>query len=163
MGGSPTFEGMVYNCMFDGPQEQTYSDSCQVVFLDSAEYEIPDSSTMTFEGSGSGLIMNPHSKIKFGEGSKLIIRDGARLFANNASFTSLDGSSTWDGIYLDASSNDTLKYCTIENTINGVNIIDKGSSGPAGLSTEISNCTFSNTTQTQLTSGVYINKPYSAF
>jgi hypothetical protein len=109
-------------------------DSTQVILLDSAEWEIPDSSTITLEGNVTSLIMNPHSKIKFGTNSKLIIKDSARLYANNASFTSLDGSSTWDGIYLDGSTNDTLKYCT-----------------------------FSNTTQTQLTSGVYVNNPYSAF
>src|SRR4030066_1114667 len=39
----------------------------------------------------------------------------------------------------------------------GINIIDKYASGPSVPTTEISNCTFSNTTQTQLTSGVYVN------
>jgi parallel beta-helix repeat protein len=107
------------------------------------------------------LEMKPYSKIILGQNSKLLFQNGARLIANNATFTSLDSTSTWDGIYLEDNSNDTIKNCIIENASNGINITDKTSMTLDQPSTEISGCTFRNSTIGQLTNAVYINNSYN--
>lgn len=129
-------------------------DSTNVILEDSVSWEIPDNTTISLDSNAS-MILNPNCVIKFGQNSKLLLKNGSHLIANNATFTSVDPNSTWDGIYLEGVSNDTLKYCTIENAASGINIIDKSGSGMIQPSTEISNCTFSNTTTTQLSNGIY--------
>jgi hypothetical protein len=140
-----------------------FEDSCQVILQDSSVLEIPNGQTWQFNGNTTQLLAYPNSKIKFGANSKLIFQNGARLIANNAAFISLDSTQVWDGIYLEDNSNDTITNCTIENAANGINIIDKVNSGGLGEqpSVEISNCTFRNTTNLQLTNGIYVNNSYN--
>ena len=138
--------------------EFNVQDSTQVIFADSSVMVIPSNSFISIDGNITALKLRPHSKVKFGEGAKLILKNGAHIIADSAIFTSLDSNSTWDGIYLSDISNDTITNCTIENAINGINIINKTNAGGVEQpSTEITNCTFSNTTNTQLTNGIYIN------
>jgi hypothetical protein len=136
-------------------QQVDMMDSSQIELLGDAVWQLEDNSVVTVEGPYCVLKMNPNSTIKFGQNSKLILNNGARLIADHATFTSLDPSSTWDGIYLYDISHDTITNCTIENAANGVNIKNKYSFTGNQPSTEISNCTFSNTTNTQLTNGIY--------
>ncbi|MCI0449874.1 MAG: T9SS type A sorting domain-containing protein, partial [Chlorobi bacterium] len=132
-------------------------DSIQYILEDSAVVIIPDSSIITFD-STSKFIMNPYSQLRIGKNSKVVFKNGSRIFANNCKFASLDSTQTWDGIYLSGISYDTLKNCVIENAYNGINIEDKVNPGigdpPA---TEISSCTFKSTTSTNLLNYVYVN------
>jgi hypothetical protein len=155
-GGNFMFHGSrIGTCFNVGDENQIFQDSAIVLLEDSAEWVIQDSATITLDGNVTSLIAKPDSKIIFGHNSKLILQNGAHLIADHATFTSLDPSSTWDGIYLYDISNDTITNCTIENAANGVNIKNKYSFTGNQPSTEISNCTFSNTTSTQLTNGIY--------
>jgi hypothetical protein len=133
-----------------------FVDTSRILLEDSAVWQLPDNSTITLDSTCT-LTMNPHSSIQFGQGSKLVLQHGSHIFADSVIFTSTDAGYTWDGIYFEGISNDTIKNCTIENASNGINIIDNHVTG-SGFnqpSTEISNCTFSNTTTTQLTNGIY--------
>ncbi len=136
-------------------QDFVIGDSTQVVLQDSACWELPSGSTVIFEGNGTNLEMEPGTQMKFGSNSKLVFRDGARIFADSCSFSSLETDSTWDGIYLSNDANDTIKNCVIQNAYNGINISAPTSFTP--YTTEITNCTFKNTTNTQLLNQVYIN------
>jgi parallel beta-helix repeat protein len=142
-------------------QISSHNDSTQITLLDSAKMEIPDNITLSFSDPSTMLIMKPNSELILGNNSKLTFTNGARLIADHATFTSIDSNGTWDGIYLEDNSNDTITNCTIENASNGINIIDKTSLEIEQPSTEISNCTFRNTTTTQLTNAVYINNSYN--
>jgi hypothetical protein len=157
-GGKIKFEsGTIVHCA-DMQQDFNVQDSTQILFEDSCTWILEPNSTVSFDGNVTCLIMNPYSEIKFGENSKLVFQNGAHLIADHAKFTSVDGNSTWDGIYLEDLSNDTITNCTIENAVNGINITDKINQTREPVpTTEISNCTFSNTTNTQLTNGIYVN------
>ena len=138
-------------------EDNIIQDSTIITLVDSASCDIPDNTTIYFDGSLTSLVLNPGSTLNFGDNSKIVFQNGAHLVADHAKFTSLDPNTPWDGIYLSGLSNDTITNCTIENAVNGINITDKNNSIFTPPSTEISNCTFSNTTTTQLTNGVYVN------
>jgi hypothetical protein len=123
---------------------------------DSAIVEFPDSTVITFD-STSQLVMKPHSEIRLGRYSKLIFQNGSKITCENAKFTSLDSTQTWDGIYLEDNAFDTLKNCIFENAYNGINITQPLSVGLTQYSTEITNCSFRNTTNTQLLNQIYVN------
>ncbi len=137
--------------------EPIYQNDGQLIFADSSLIEFPDNSTITID-SNTALVCKPNSVIKFGEGSKLILKHGSKLIANNSTFTSLNAGGTWDGIYSYDLSNDTITNCTIENAVNGINLIDKSSTQIGSThSAEISGCTFKNSTTTEFTNGIYIS------
>jgi hypothetical protein len=141
------------NCTY--PTNPIYQNT--QIILDSATLEIPENTSIILDGNSSSIIVGPTSKMSFAQNSKLILQNGAHLIADHATFTSLDPNSTWDGIYLNDISNDTITNCTIENASNGINIKNKCSYTSNQPSTEISNCTFSNTTSNQLTNGIYVS------
>jgi hypothetical protein len=155
--GSIQLQGLTVYC-YEENGDYFFQDSTSLVLSDSAVWEIPSNKTVTFDGNVTSLNMGSNTEIKFGENSKIVFQNGARLIADHAKFTSADGNSTWDGIYLEDISNDTIANCTIENAVNGINITDKINPTREPVpTTEISNCTFSNTTNTQLTNGIYVN------
>ena len=92
-------------------------DSTSIVLSDSAVLELPDDYTLHISGKESSLILNPHSKIKFGENSKIIIDSSATLIANGETFTSLDSNQKWDGIILNNSGADTITNCMFSNAV----------------------------------------------
>ena len=96
----------------------------KVVLEDSAIVELSDSTILTFD-STSQLIMMPHSEFRFGSNAKIIFQNGSNLVCDSAKFTTIDSNTTWDGIYLNDLAYDTLKNCTFENALNGVNVSDK--------------------------------------
>jgi hypothetical protein len=102
--------------------DETY-DSTKFILEDSAVYVIPDSSTITFDKTAQ-LIMKPHSELRFGINSKIVFQNGSRISCDSAKFTSLDSTETWDGIYFEGIAFDTLKNCTFQNAVNGININD---------------------------------------
>ncbi len=136
----------------------TFEDSANITLFNGASWEVPNNSSITFNGNGSILKLDSNSKIIFGQNSHISFQNGARLIANNATFTSSNQSTTWDGIYLSGSSHDTIIGCTIQNAVNGISITDKND--PLGLSppsTEISGCTFIDSSSSQLTTGITVS------
>ena len=127
-----------------------------VTIEDSAIVEFPDSTTIVFD-STAVFTMMPHSELRMGKHSKIIFQNGSRINCNNAKITSLDSTETWDGIYLSDDANDTIKNCVIQNACNGINITQPTSIGLTNYTTEITNCTFKNSTSTPLLNQVYID------
>jgi len=133
-------------------------DDSTVILIDSgAALSIPDNSDLKLDGNSSMLQVAPGGKLIFGSNAKLMFSNGARLKADNAVFVNSDSATTWDGIYLSDFANDTITNCVFQNAVNGINIQDKNYSVLGTPTVEISNCTFSNTTNTQLTNGVFVN------
>ena len=130
------------------------------VVEDSAIVEFPDSTTIVFD-STSVLTMKPHSEIRMGRYSKIIFENGSRITCDSSKFTSLDSTQTWDGIYLEGVAYDTLKNCTFQNAVNGINITDNYNPFGSPGAVEISNCTFKNSTSSDLLNYVYVNNSYN--
>jgi parallel beta-helix repeat protein len=134
-----------------------FQDSAKLILDSGAVFEIPDSTTYIFEGTETALICHDSSVVKFGKQSKLVFRSGARINANNCTFKSNDAANVWDGIYLEDYAFDTLKNCTFENAYNGLNITDNYNPFGSPYAVEISNCTFKNSSSTDLLNMVYVN------
>ena len=101
-----------------------FNDSAKLVLSDSAILEIPDSTILHFTGKQSGLVMNPHSKLKMGIGSKIIFDSSASIYADGAEFSSTDSLEKWEGIFLYDSDADTIKNCTFSNSKTALTIIN---------------------------------------
>ncbi|MBL8008761.1 MAG: hypothetical protein JNJ56_14665, partial [Ignavibacteria bacterium] len=54
-----------------------FEDSTRIILEDSAVVEIPDNINFHLKGINTSLIMNPNSKIKFGENAKILCDNGA--------------------------------------------------------------------------------------
>ncbi|MFZ1322555.1 MAG: hypothetical protein WAT71_13445 [Ignavibacteria bacterium] len=100
-------------------------DSTKIVLEDSAVVVLPDDYTLHLKGNTTSLIMNPGSKIMFGENSGIVCDSGAKVIANDAAFTSTDSTKKWNGIFLRHRSQDTIKNCLISNAQYGINIFRK--------------------------------------
>jgi len=131
-----------------------------VTIEDSAIVEFPDSTIITFDSSAV-FTMKPHSELRLGKLTKLVFQNGARIKCDNVKFTSLDSSNTWDGIYLDGIAYDTLKNCTFQNALNGINITNNYDPFGSPGAVEISNCSFKNSTSSDLLNYVYVNNSYN--
>jgi hypothetical protein len=146
-----------FQCLIPCVEDNIFKDSVKVIVTSGSEFIIPDSTTLFFEGSETALICKDSSTIRFGKGSKLVFRDGARISAKYCAFTSEDSTQVWDGIYMEDYAFDTLKNCTFENAYNGLNITDNYNPFGSPYAVEISNCTFKNSTSTDLLDMVYVN------
>ncbi|MGB2750879.1 MAG: hypothetical protein WBC19_02385, partial [Pyrinomonadaceae bacterium] len=121
--GSITYEkGYNHHLLCATAQDVVYSDSTKIILADSAVMEIPDGVTMHFNGIKSGLIMKPNSKLKLGAGCKIIFDSSASLIANGATFTSIDSTLKWDGIFLSNTDADTITNCTFSNAVTALTI-----------------------------------------
>jgi len=158
-GGNLYIDRGVQYCIPDPPARITnyFRDSAKIILETGSEFVIPDSTVYIFDGPFSAFIIQDSSTIKFGKGSKLIFEDGARISANGCKFVSYDSTQTWDGIYLSDDANDTIKNCVIQNAYNGINVSEPSSISLTNYTTEITNCTFKNSTSTQLLNQVYID------
>ncbi len=124
--GHVIFDKGIHNtCEFDN---FTASDSAHIV-LDSATLSLPDDYTLHLKGHETALILNPGSKLLFGENSGIVCDSGARIVANDATFASVDSTKKWNGISLNDLSSDTIKNCTIKNAMYGIMISDRYDSG----------------------------------
>lgn len=137
--------------------EYFMKDSSKIILTNGATLVVPDNCSLYFQGNESLLQMDSNSTIKFGENSKIVFQHGARLNSYKAKFTSLNNNSVWSGIFLNDLSNDTIKNCIIENATNGITIKDKiNESSETTASTEITNCSFINSTNnTVLLNAIY--------
>ncbi len=131
-----------------------------VTIEDSAIVEFPDSTTIVFDSSAV-FTMNPHSELRLGKLTKLVFQNGSRIKCDNVKITSLDSTQAWDGIYLDGIAYDTLKNCTFQNAVNGINITDNYNPFGSPGAVEISNCIFKNSTSSDLLNYVYVNNSYN--
>jgi len=131
-----------------------------VTIEDSAIVEFPDSTTIVFDSSAV-FTMNPHSELRLGQYTKLVFQNGSRIKCDNVKITSLDSNQTWDGIYLDGIAYDTLKNCTFQNALNGINITNNYDPFGSPGAVEISNCSFKNSTSSDLLNYVYVNNSYN--
>ncbi len=84
------------------------SDSATVV-LDSATLSFPDNFILHLKGNETALILNPGSKLLFGENSGIVCDSGARIIANDATFASVDSTKKWNGISLNDLACDTIR------------------------------------------------------
>ena len=153
--GDVIFEKGIHNtCEFDSFNA---SDSTHIV-LDSATLTLPDDFTLHLSGYETALILNPGSKLLFGENSGIVCDSGARLIANNATFASVDSTKKWNGISLNDLASDTIKNCTTMNAMYGIMISDRydPEESPEPYSAEISGCSFVNQTSQVLNNAVYI-------
>jgi len=132
-------------------------DSTKIVLEDSAVVVLPDDYTLHLKGNTTSLIMNPGSKIMFGENSGIVCDSGAKLIANDAAFTSTDSTKKWNGIFLRHRSQDTIKNCLISNAQYGINIFRKNDDEETEIpySTEISGCSFVNKSGSELNTAIY--------
>lgn len=147
-----------YTCQ---PSINRVEDSVKIIIEENASFQIPDSTTYIFKGTETSLICKDSSEVKFGKGSKLIFQDGARINANGCKFVSYDSTDVWDGIYFDGIAYDTLKNCTFQNAVNGINITDNYDPFGSPGAVEINNCTFKNSTSSDLLNYIYINNSYN--
>jgi len=81
------------------------------------------------------------SKLSFSEGSELQVSGSLNAVGSQSTPIIFDkvinGFGNWDGIRLESSTTD-MQYCNISNSMNGIRITSPG------ISTNISNCTFTN-------------------
>ena len=104
-------------------------------------YKVCDNSTVTFDRAGTYLKLNQNSKIILGENAKIEFKNGAYLLANGATFTSISGSTNYQGlIFEDAGALTKIENCTFNNAITPIKIIN--TSAGAGLAKEIKNNIF---------------------
>ena len=145
-----------FPCALESPI--VIDDSCKFVLNDSAVISLPDNFTLHLSGNETSLILNPGSKLLFGENSGIVCDSGARLIANNATFASVDSAKKWNGISLNDPSHDTIRNCTIKNAMYGIALSGKydPDESPEPYSTEISGCSFLNTTSYVLNNGIYL-------
>jgi len=134
-----------------------FEDSTKFILEDSAVVVLPDEYTLHLKGNTTSLIMNPGSKLMFGENSGIVCDSGAKVIANGAAFTSSDSTKNWNGISLRHRSQDTIKNCMISNAQYGIMIFRKNDDEETEIpySTEISGCNFVNKSGSELSIAVY--------
>lgn len=148
-------------CLVPCVEDNIFEDSVNLYIDTNSVLELDDSTVFVFKGNQTTLICKENSSIKFGKGSKLVFQDGARINANGCKFVSYDSTDVWDGIYLDGIAYDTLRDCTFQNAVNGINITDNYNPFGSPGAVEISNCTFKNSTSSDLLNYVYVNNSYN--
>jgi len=155
--GRITYEGGIHYSLC-ALADYLLQDSSKFILEENATLSVPNNTTLHLRGKNSSLILKPNSKLMFGENSGIVCDSGAKLIANNATFTSIDSTKKWVGISLSGLSQDTIKNCVIKNANNGIMIFNKYSSSESAVpySTEISGCTFVNQTNYVLNNGVYV-------
>ena len=156
--GRITFENGIHQPLCNQLTDFFMQDSSKFVLDSNAILPIPDNTTLHLRGIESALILNPGSKLLFGENSGIICDSGAKVIANYAEFASIDSTKKWNGISLNDLSHDTIKNCVIKNAMYGIAISDKHTEEEEFQdfnSTEISNCSFINQTNYVLNNAVY--------
>jgi tetratricopeptide (TPR) repeat protein len=156
--GSIIFEKGIHGFPCDLESPMLIQDSCRILVSDSSELVLPDNFTLHLKGKETALILNPGSKLLFGENSGIVCDSGARLIANDATFASADSTKKWNGISLNDLASDTIKNCTIKNAMYGIMISDRydPEESPEPYSAEISDCSFVNQTSYVLNNAVYL-------
>ncbi|MBL8006064.1 MAG: hypothetical protein JNJ56_00910, partial [Ignavibacteria bacterium] len=116
--------GSIHHIMCSSLADFVISDSAKVILDSNAVLEIPDSTTISFYGNRTGLVMHPNSVIRFGANSKLLFDSSATFIAKNATFTSLDTFGKWEGIVLQNTGEDSVINCTFSNAKTSLALIN---------------------------------------
>jgi tetratricopeptide (TPR) repeat protein len=156
--GSIIFEKGIHGFPCDLESPMLIQDSCRILVSDSSELVLPDNFTLHLKGKETALILNPGSKLLFGENSGIVCDSGARIIANDATFESVDSTKKWNGISLNDLASDTIKNCIIKNVMYGIMISDRYSPDESSepYSAEISGCSFVNQTSYVLNNAIYL-------
>jgi hypothetical protein len=86
-----------------------------------ARLKIGDNTTVTFDGEGTYLKLNPNATVKLGQNAKIIFQNGAYIDANGANFSSINSNNTWEGLIFENASNPTgsinITGCTFSGAV----------------------------------------------
>jgi TolA-binding protein len=95
--------------------------------IDKGSLIIGDSTNLIIEGAGTSLNLKSQSHIKLGKGSKITLKDGAKLIADSCYFESDTSTTVANGIVLKNASSDTkITNCKFENCKTAIKIVDSG-------------------------------------
>jgi len=86
-----------------------------------AKFRLGNNTTVTFDGAGTYLKLNPNANVILSVNAKIVFKNGARLIANGSNFYT-SGSSTWQGLVFENSGQDTIINCTFSNAVLPVEI-----------------------------------------
>ncbi|MBK6507181.1 MAG: right-handed parallel beta-helix repeat-containing protein [Ignavibacteria bacterium] len=156
--GKIVYKGGVHQLMCATVADFLLQDSSKFVLDSSAVLSIPNSTTLHLKGNETALILNPGSKLLFGENSDIVCDSGARIVANDATFASVDSTKKWNGISLNDLASDTIKNCIIKNAMYGIMISERyiPDESSESYSAEISGCSFVNQTSYVLNNAIYL-------
>jgi hypothetical protein len=122
-----------------------------------ARLKVGNNTTVTFDGAGTYLKLNPNSIVQLGQNAKIVFKNGAYLKADNANFSGLNGA-TWEGIVFEnAGTANDIKNCTFHNAKTSLKF-DNNSYGENSQA-EIINNTF-NIPQLTTAYGLYGNNMF---
>jgi hypothetical protein len=85
-----------------------------IEFKSGSTLNILENAQLIIDGSYASLKFNPNVNINLGTNAKIIIRNGAYLDANGATFSGINGT-TWQGIDFDHSAGNNIKSCAFNN------------------------------------------------
>jgi len=106
------FEGTSIN--FFG-STHTVSNGGFIVIDGDADLKLGNNTTLSFDGPGSFLKLQPNSDVILGQNAKLVFKNGARIIADSADFISYNGTASWKGIVLENSGEDSITYCNFSD------------------------------------------------
>jgi len=99
--------------------------------------KVGNNTTVTFDGAGTYLKLNPNSIVQLGENAKIEFKNGAYLVANGSNISSINSSTPGKGLYFENTALDTISGCTFTNLKNSIYI-----NGISGFFGNITNNTF---------------------
>jgi len=105
-----------------------------------ARLKVGNNTTVTFDGAGTYLKLNPNANVQLGENAKIEFRNGAYLVADGGAISSLNTSTPGRGLFFYNSGGNTITGCTFINLNNPIYI-----NGTSGFFGNITNNTFSET------------------
>ncbi len=109
------------------------------------KFKVCDNSTVTFDGAGTYLKLNPNSIVQLGENAKIEFKNGAYLIANGSVISSLNPSTPGKGlVFENAGEQTSITWCTFTNLKKPV-YIENTTPEYAGKTKVISNNIFNNT------------------
>jgi hypothetical protein len=91
-------------------------------------FKVCDNSTLTFDGAGTYLKLNPNAIVQLGQNAKIEFKNGAYINADGAIFSGIN-SAVWSGIVLENSGADAITNCTFNNANTPIKITNTVSSG----------------------------------
>jgi hypothetical protein len=107
---------------------------------DLARLKVGNNTTVTFDGAGTYLKLNPNAIVQLGENAKIEFKNGAYLDANGGTISSLNASTPGRGLFFYNSAGNTISGCTFTNLKNPIYI-----NGTSGFFGNVTNNTFDET------------------
>ncbi|RPI14526.1 MAG: hypothetical protein EHM58_16305 [Ignavibacteriae bacterium] len=96
----------------------TINNGGHIEIMANATLKVGDNTTLTFDGAGTYLKLNPKSIVKLGHNAKIQIRNGATINADSCSFNKLGSIYADYAIVFDnPGANNTVSNCTFDNIL----------------------------------------------